>query len=89
MFSAYCHWLESDVPRPPAQGEHDGVCIRLPRCPRLSLTRGEHRTQERHWDMAPVLLSLLQDRTDCLVRGIRPEHKSLVRIEEVQAEGRE
>ena len=89
MVSLYCHWLESDVPRPLAQGAHNGVCILLPRCPCSSLNSGQHRTQEHHWDMAPILLNPLQDRTHCLVRGTGPEDKSLVRIEEVQAEGRE
>ena len=77
------------MPRPPAQGAHNGICVLLPRCRCLSLNRGQHRTQEHHWDMVPILLNLLRDRTDCLVRGIRPEDKCLVRNEEVQGEGRE
>ena len=51
-----------------------------------NLTCSQHKTPKRHWDIAPILLNLLQDRTDRVVRGIGPEHKPLVRIQEVQAE---
>ena len=89
MVGAHRHWLESYVTRTLVQGANDDIYLLSTRCPCLSLTCSQHTTPERHWDMALILPNLLQDCTDRVVRGISPEQESLVRIQEVQAEGLE
>ena len=65
--SAYRHRVESDVARPLAQCANDGAPLLLPWRPRPPLTRSQHSTPERHGNMAPVPMDVLQDCTTRVV----------------------
>ena len=80
MIGIYHHGLKSDMARPFPERAHNGISLLLPRGPRPTLALRQDSTPKGHRDMRSIALDLLEDCPQGIVRGVRAQHKSLVRL---------
>ena len=84
MVCADHHQLQSDVAQQLPERIHDGICLLLPRGPPSALALSHDSAPKRHGNMLPVVPDLLKDCPNGIVRGVRAQHKSFVRVHQEQ-----